>query len=42
MGKVTLKIENVHGTIAGGFGAERVDVDHERTPRARRERHARA
>ena len=32
------KIENVRGTIAGGFGADRVDVDHERTPRARRER----
>jgi translocation and assembly module TamB len=31
MGKVTLKIEKVHGTIAGGFGAERVDVNHERT-----------
>ena len=22
LGKVTLKIENVHGTIAGGFGAD--------------------
>ena len=31
IGKVTLKIEKVHGTIAGGFGAEWVDVDHERT-----------
>jgi len=31
MGKVTLKIEQVHGTIAGGFGAALVDVDHERT-----------
>ena len=31
LGKVTLKIENVHGTIAGGFGADRVDVDQERT-----------
>jgi translocation and assembly module TamB len=30
MGKVTLRIENVHGTIAGGFGADRVDVDQER------------
>jgi translocation and assembly module TamB len=31
LGKVTLRIENVHGTIAGGFGADRVDVDQERT-----------
>ena len=31
LGKVTLKIENVHGTIVGGFGADRVDVDQERT-----------
>lgn len=32
MGKsMTLKIENVHGTIAGGFSADRVDVDHEVT-----------
>jgi len=31
LGKVTLKIVNVHGTIAGGFGAESVDVDHERS-----------
>jgi translocation and assembly module TamB len=31
LGKVTLKIENVHGTIAGGFGADRVDVDQEHT-----------
>ena len=31
LGKVTLKIENVHGTITGGFGADRVDVDQERT-----------
>jgi len=30
LGKVTLKIERVHGTIAGGFGADRVDVDQER------------
>ncbi|HEV7608305.1 MAG TPA: translocation/assembly module TamB domain-containing protein [Steroidobacteraceae bacterium] len=30
LGKVTLKIEKVHGTIAGGFGADRVDVDQER------------
>ena len=30
MGKATFKIEHVHGTIAGGFGAERVDVDQER------------
>jgi autotransporter translocation and assembly factor TamB len=29
MGKVTLKIEDVHGTIAGGFNARMVDVDHE-------------
>ncbi len=31
LGKVTLRIENVYGTIAGGFGADRVDVDQERT-----------
>jgi translocation and assembly module TamB len=31
LGKVTLKIENVRGTIAGGFGADWVDVDHERS-----------
>jgi translocation and assembly module TamB len=31
MGKVTLKIENVHGTIAGGFGADLADIDHERS-----------
>ena len=31
LGKVTLKIEHVHGTIAGGFGADRVDVDQERS-----------
>ena len=30
LGKVTLRIQNVHGTIAGGFGADRVDVDQER------------
>jgi autotransporter translocation and assembly factor TamB len=30
LGKVSLKIENVHGTIAGGFGADRVDVEQER------------
>jgi translocation and assembly module TamB len=30
LGKVTLRIEKVSGTIAGGFSAERVDVDHER------------
>ena len=29
MGKVTMRIENVSGTIAGGFSAARVDVDHE-------------
>ena len=29
MGKVTLRIEEVRGTIAGGFSAEYVDVDHE-------------
>lgn len=28
MGKVTLRIEGVRGTIAGGFSAEYVDVDH--------------
>jgi hypothetical protein len=31
MGKVTLKIENVRGTIAGGFGADLADIDHERS-----------
>ena len=31
LGSVTLKIEKVHGTIAGGFGADRVDVDQEVT-----------
>jgi translocation and assembly module TamB len=31
MGKVTLKIEGVHGTIAGGFDANLVEVDHELT-----------
>jgi translocation and assembly module TamB len=31
LGKVTLKIDKVYGTIAGGFGADRVDIDHERT-----------
>jgi translocation and assembly module TamB len=31
MGKVTLVIEDVKGTIAGGFSAKRVDVDHELT-----------
>ena len=31
MGKVTLRIEEVRGTIAGGFSAVRVDVDHERS-----------
>lgn len=31
LGKVTLQIENVRGTIAGGFGADFVDVDHELT-----------
>jgi translocation and assembly module TamB len=30
LGKVTLKIESVRGTIAGGFGAERVDISQER------------
>ncbi|HET9864885.1 MAG TPA: translocation/assembly module TamB domain-containing protein [Steroidobacteraceae bacterium] len=29
MGKVTLRIEDVHGTIAGGFQARLVEVDHE-------------
>jgi translocation and assembly module TamB len=29
LGKVTLVIEDVRGTIAGGFSAKRVDVDHE-------------
>jgi len=29
LGKVTLKIEGVQGTIAGGFNARLVDVDHE-------------
>ena len=30
MGKsMTLHIESVHGTIAGGFSADKVDVDHE-------------
>jgi translocation and assembly module TamB len=31
LGKVTLKIEDVRGTITGGFGARRVDVDQELT-----------
>jgi translocation and assembly module TamB len=31
LGKVTLIIEDVRGTIAGGFSAKRVDVDHELT-----------
>jgi translocation and assembly module TamB len=31
MGKVTLKIENVEGTIAGGFSAHLVEVDHDLT-----------
>lgn len=31
MGSVTLKIKDVHGTIAGGFSARLVDVDHELT-----------
>lgn len=31
LGKVTLVIEDVKGTIAGGFSAKRVDVDHELT-----------
>ena len=31
LGKVTLHIEDVRGTIAGGFRAARVDVDHERS-----------
>ena len=31
LGKVTLKIEDVQGTIAGGFSAKSVDVDHETT-----------
>jgi translocation and assembly module TamB len=29
MGKVTLRIQDVHGTIAGGFDARLVEVDHE-------------
>jgi len=29
MGKVTLKIEDMQGTIAGGFGARLVEIDHE-------------
>jgi translocation and assembly module TamB len=28
---MTLKIDNVHGTIAGGFSADRVDIGHELT-----------
>src|SRR5689334_10775652 len=28
VGSVTLVIEDVHGTIAGGFSAKKVDVDH--------------
>jgi hypothetical protein len=31
LGRVTLIIEDVHGTITGGFGARRVDVQHERS-----------
>ena len=31
MGKVTLRIQNIHGTIAGGFGADLADIDHERS-----------
>jgi len=31
LGRVTLIIEDVHGTITGGFGARRVDVEHERS-----------
>ena len=31
MGKVTLRIEGVYGTIAGGFGADLADIDSERT-----------
>ena len=31
LGKVTLRIEHVYGTIAGGFGADFVDVEHERS-----------
>jgi translocation and assembly module TamB len=31
MGKVTLRIEGVSGTIAGGFRAVHADVDHERS-----------
>ena len=31
LGRVTLHIEDVRGTIAGGFRAARVDVDHERS-----------
>ncbi|HYJ42773.1 MAG TPA: hypothetical protein VEW08_18430, partial [Steroidobacteraceae bacterium] len=31
MGKVTLRIERVYGTIAGGFGADLADIDSERT-----------
>ncbi len=29
LGKVTLKIEGIQGTLAGGFSAQNVDVDHE-------------
>ena len=42
LGKVTLQIEDVRGTIAGGFSAVLVDVDHELTSRAGRERPRRA
>jgi translocation and assembly module TamB len=31
LGKVTLRIEDVRGTIAGGFSAAKVHVDHERS-----------
>ena len=31
MGKVTLRIEGIYGTIAGGFGADLADIDSERT-----------
>ena len=31
LGRVTLRIEDVRGTIAGGFRAVRVDVNHERS-----------
>ena len=41
MGKVTLHIEHVHGTIAGGFGADARRYRQRTQPRARREGSAR-